>query len=165
MCNGPTQTHGPRLVVLVGECCGIIGISRRCRHVGECWRSMTLKDVIYEVLWRHLCRFVKYVVAFDYALTRYGGRDVCRHADMLTKTTRLHGPRPFHLISIPWSHQSFTSHSKWPQWGRWRANPQIILHAIDNQRIVRWGEVCQGFSNSHTSALSTLRIHRISPCQ
>jgi hypothetical protein len=28
------------LVVLVGECCGI---SRRCRHVGECWRS-TLDD-------------------------------------------------------------------------------------------------------------------------
>jgi hypothetical protein len=31
------------LVVLVGGCCGI---RRRCRHVGECWRSMTLKDVL-----------------------------------------------------------------------------------------------------------------------
>jgi hypothetical protein len=33
-------------VVLVGEGCDM---SRRCRHVGECWRSMTLKDVIYDV--------------------------------------------------------------------------------------------------------------------
>jgi hypothetical protein len=36
-----------RHVVLVGECCGI---SRRCRHVSKCWCSMTLKDVIYDVL-------------------------------------------------------------------------------------------------------------------
>jgi hypothetical protein len=50
---------------------------------------MTLKDVIYDVLRRHLCRFIKYVVVFDDALTRSGGRDVCRHADMPTKTTRL----------------------------------------------------------------------------
>jgi hypothetical protein len=50
---------------------------------------MTLKDVIYDVLRRHLCRFIKYVVVFVDALTRSGGRDVCRHADMPTKTTRL----------------------------------------------------------------------------
>jgi hypothetical protein len=36
-------------------------------------------DVIYVIL----------LVVFDDALTRSGGRDVCWHADMPTKTTRL----------------------------------------------------------------------------
>ena len=47
MPNNVGVTLRASLVVLVGGCCGI---SRRCRHVGECWRSMTLKDVIYDEL-------------------------------------------------------------------------------------------------------------------